>query len=169
VAHPPIRADVAQCQAARVALPGEYPKGFRTHCGKEELIVALTKTQVSKLERTLDKQYKSLLEEVRDALEHSENQQYVELIDRAPADSADQAMGDALADLNLAIIDRHVRELRDIEATKLDLAKGNVGTCLDCGADIGFERLLAYPTAKRCFACQQQHERTYAHEGNPTL
>lgn len=131
--------------------------------------MALTKTQIAKLERALEKQYESLLEEVRDALEHSENQQYIELIDRAPADSADQAAGDALADLNLAIIDRHVRELRDIEAARLRLAEGGVGTCVDCAADIGFERLLAYPTAKRCHSCQRQHEKTYAHEGNPTL
>jgi len=131
--------------------------------------VPLTKTQCAKLERKLEKQYDSLLEQVRDALEKSENQQYVELIDRSPADSGDQATGDALADLNLAIIDRHVREIRDIEATRLRLREGSFGTCIDCGAGIGFERLLAYPTAKRCLVCQRQHEKTYAHEGNPTL
>lgn len=131
--------------------------------------MALTKTQCSKLERELDKQYKSLLEEVREELQNSENQQYVELVDRAPADSGDQATGDELADLNLAIIDRQVRELRDIEATRARIADGSFGICTDCGSDIGFERLLAYPTAKRCFNCQQQHEKTYAHEGNPTL
>jgi DnaK suppressor protein len=131
--------------------------------------VALTKTQLPKLGRKLDQQYESLLEEVRDALEKSENQQYVELIDRAPADSGDEATGDALADLNLAIIDRHVQEIRDIEATRLRIADGSFGTCIDCRGDIGFERLLAYPTAKRCFICQRQHEKTYAHEGNPTL
>ena len=131
--------------------------------------MALTKIQCSKLERKLDQQYKSMLEEVRDALEKSENQQYVELIDRAPADSGDQATGDALADLNLAIIDRHVQELRDIKASRARIADGSFGTCTDCGGDIGFERLLAYPTAKRCFSCQQQHEKTYAHEGNPKL
>ena len=131
--------------------------------------MALTNTQCSKLERKLEQQYKSMLEEVRDALEKSENQQYVELIDRAPADSGDQATGDALADLNLAIIDRHVQELRDIEASRARIADGSFGTCTDCGGDIGFERLLAYPTAKRCFSCQRQHEKTYAHEGNPKL
>ncbi|MBE0619205.1 MAG: TraR/DksA family transcriptional regulator [Burkholderiales bacterium] len=132
-------------------------------------MMALTQTQRSKLERKLDMQYKALLEEVRDALEKSENQQYVELIDRAPADSADQATGDALADLNLAIIDRHVREIRDIDAARARIADGSVGNCVDCGGDIGFERMLAYPTAKRCFVCQQQYEKTHAHEGNPTL
>ncbi len=37
------------------------------------------------------------------------------------------------------------------------------------GGDIGFERLLAYPTAKRCFICQRQHEKTYVQEANPKL
>jgi DnaK suppressor protein len=131
--------------------------------------VILTKTQLSKLERKLGEQYDSLLEEVREALEESENQQYVELIDRAPADSGDEATGDALADLNLAIIDRHVREIRDIEAATARIKDGSFGTCIDCSGDIGYERLLAYPTAKRCFICQRQHEKTYAHEANPTL
>lgn len=45
----------------------------------------------------------------------------------------------------------------------------NIGACTDCGGDIGFERLLAHPSAKRRYTCQQQHEKTYAHEGNPTL
>ncbi len=131
--------------------------------------MAKTKPQLTKLKRRLDEQYESLLEQVRDALEKSENQQYVELIDRAPADSGDQATGDALADLNLAIIDRHVHEIRDIEATKARIADGSFGVCIDCGIEIAFERLLAYPTAKRCLSCQRQREKTYAHEGNPTL
>ena len=131
--------------------------------------MALTKTQLPKLGRKLDQQYESLLKEVRDALEKSENQQYVELIDRAPADSGDEATGDALADLDLAIIDRHIREIRDIEATRKRMKDSSFGTCVDRGGDIGFERLSAYPTAKRCFRCQRQHEKTYAHEGNPTL
>jgi DnaK suppressor protein len=138
-------------------------------CRKEDPIMAMTKTQLARLTRKLDEQYAMLLEQVRDALEKSENQQYVELIDRSPADSADQATGDALADLNLAIIDRHVREVRDIEATRVRIAEGGIGVCIDCGIEIPFERLCAYPTAKRCRVCQEQHERTYSHEGNPTL
>jgi RNA polymerase-binding protein DksA len=131
--------------------------------------MALTKTQHSKLERLLDRQYDELLEQVRDALEQSENQQYIELIDRAPADSGDRAAGDALADLNLAIIDRHIQELRDIEAARARIRQGGFGGCVDCGDEISFERLLAYPTAKRCFTCQRHHEKTYAHEGYTTL
>jgi DnaK suppressor protein len=131
--------------------------------------MALTRTQCAELERKLDEQYNALLEQVREALENSENQQYVELIDRAPADIGDRATGDALADLNLAIIDRHVREIRDIDAARARIVAGSFGTCTGCGSEIGFERLLAYPTAKRCFVCQRQHEKTHAHAGNPTL
>lgn len=31
-----------------------------------------------------------------------------------------------------------------------------------CGAAIGFKRLDAYPTAKRCIACQRRREKTRA-------
>ena len=131
--------------------------------------MALSKAQVSKLAARLDQRHDALLEEVRDALENSENQQYVELIDRSPADIGDQSVGDTLADLSLAIIDRHVHEVRDIEAAQARIAGAGFGNCSDCGLEIGFERLLACPTANRCLSCQHQHERTYAHEGTPTL
>ncbi len=131
--------------------------------------MTLSKTQLSDLAGRLDQRYASLLEEVRDALEKSENQQYVELIDRVPADIGDQSVGDALADLSLALIDRHIQEIRDIEAARARIKDGRFGICAGCGEEIGFERLVAYPTAKRCLVCQQQRERTYAHEGTPTL
>lgn len=131
--------------------------------------MSLTRSQLSQLAQDLDRNYTSLLEEVRDELATPQHQQYIELIDRGPADSADEAIGDALADINLAIIDRHIREIRDIEAARARIRDGSFGSCVDCGNDIGFERLRAYPTAKRCLACQQQRERLYAHEGMHTL
>lgn len=131
--------------------------------------MGLTRAELAELAERLDRRYKSLLEEVRDELEQSENQQYIELIGRVPADIGDQSVGDALADLNLAIVDRHVRELRDIEAATARVKDGSLGVCIGCGEDIGYERLLAYPTAKRCVVCQKQRERVYAHGGTPTL
>ncbi|MDE2209049.1 MAG: TraR/DksA family transcriptional regulator [Betaproteobacteria bacterium] len=131
--------------------------------------MALSKARLAELAGRLDRRRDALLEEVRDALEHSENQQYIELIGRVPPDIGDQSVGDALADLNLAIIDRHVQELRDIDAAKLRINAGTYGVCIDCGEHIDVERLRAYPTAKRCRPCQQQREKTYAHEGTPSL
>lgn len=132
-------------------------------------MASLNQSNFSRLRALLDQRYKLLLEEVRDEVEKSENQQYVELIGRIPADTGDQAVGDILADLNLSIIDRHIREIRDIEAANARLKDGSFGACSDCGAAIAFERLLAYPTAKRCLACQQRRERSYAHEATPKL
>ena len=132
-------------------------------------MASLSQTELSRLGELLDRRYDLLLEEVRDELEKSENQQYVELIGRTPADTGDEAIGDILADLNLAIIDRHIQEIRDIEATRARIKDGSFGACIDCGEDIGFPRLLAYPTAKRCLACQQVRERSYAHAGTPKL
>ena len=131
--------------------------------------MTLTQNQAQTLKEALDKRYDALLEEVRDELEHTENQQYVELLGRAPGDIGDQSVADALADLSLAVIDRHIRELRDIEATRARLRDGQFGICIECADEIAFDRLQAYPTAKRCIRCQTQRERTHAHEGTPTL
>ena len=131
--------------------------------------MALTQKQLTELTGILDRRYEALLEDVRGELEKSENQQYVELLGRVPADIADESVADSLADLNLALIDRQIRDLRDIEAARSRVKGGRFGTCTDCGAEIGFERLRAYPAAKRCLDCQRRKERTYAHEGTPTL
>jgi RNA polymerase-binding protein DksA len=129
--------------------------------------MSLTTSQLSSLGKTLDAQYVALLEEVRDELDTPEHQQYVELIDRGPGDGADVAIGAVLADMQLTLIDRHVRELRDIEATLARVRDGSFGTCCDCGADIAFARLQAYPTARRCVACQGRREKLYASEVVP--
>jgi len=131
--------------------------------------MSLSQTQLADLVRQLEERHAALLEEVRAALESAENLQYIELVDRAPADVGDQSVADALADLNLAIVDRHVRELRDIEAAKGRVGDRTYGMCIDCGDDIPEARLRAWPTAKRCHACQQQRERTFSHEGTPRL
>ena len=126
--------------------------------------MSLNKSQLSSLTKNLDRRYTELLEEVRAELDTPQHQQYVELIDRGPADSADEAIGDALADIKLAIIDR---QIRDIEAARGRLRNGSFGSCVDCGSEIGFERLQVHPTAKRCLICQQQREKLYAAEGVP--
>ncbi len=131
--------------------------------------MALSKSQLAEITALLDERHAALLEEVRDELEDSHDSQYIELIDGSPADEGDQSIGDALADLNLAIIDRHIREIRDLERARARVADATFGACIDCGDDIAFDRLKSYPTAKRCLVCQQQRERTYAHEGTPTL
>ena len=78
-------------------------------------------------------------------------------------------MANALADFNVAIVDRQVQGVRDIEATFKRIKDGEFGVCIDCGNDIPFNRLQAYPTAKRCIACQGKRESEYAQEGHPKM
>ena len=131
--------------------------------------MALTQAQITKVKNELDRQHDALLEEVRDELEASENQQIPELMGRTPPDSGDFSFADALADLNVTRIDRHIHEIRDIEAAWGRIDAGGFGVCIDCGTDVAFDRLMAYPTAKRCLQCQQKYEKSYAQPPTPKL
>lgn len=124
--------------------------------------------EAAQLKQSLEKRRQLLLEEIRGELARSGEQHYVDLAGRVP-DLGDESVADMLADLDAAIVDRQVIEVRAIEATLKLLAAGDYGVCVDCGADIPLERLQACPTAARCISCQSIHELTYAHEGHPTL
>jgi len=128
-----------------------------------------TKDQQSQIERALEAHYQSLIKEVRDEMENAGQRQYAEIIGRDSTDSGDVSVGDALADLNAAMIDRQIHEIRDIEATRKRMKGDGFGICMDCGEPVAFERLMAYPTARRCIRCQQQHDKTYAVESTPSL
>ena len=132
-------------------------------------MAALTPTQLDQLVMQLKKDYQTLLVEVRDELENTGEQHRIDLLNAEPGDSGDESLANALADFNVAQIDRHIRELRDIEAAFKRLKDDAYGTCIDCGDDISFERLQAYPTAKRCIVCQEKHDRQYAQEGHPKM
>lgn len=125
-------------------------------------MTTLTAPQFDQLVLQLKKDYQALLIEVRQELTHSGNQHRIELLNREPGDSGDESMASSLADFNLAVVERHVRELRDIEATFRRIKDVTYGECVDCGDSISFARLQAYPTAKRCLGCQEKHEREYA-------
>lgn len=131
--------------------------------------MALTGKELSSLTERLEERHRALLAQVREEIEHSDDREYAKLIGALPGDIGDQSVADTLADLNISIADRHIEELRAIEASLLRIQNGTYGTCVDCGAEIGFERLLAYPTAVRCIQDQERVERTYAHDSTPTL
>lgn len=132
-------------------------------------MAALDPSQLEQLVVKLKTAYQELLRDVRDALENTGDQHRIDLLNSEPGDAGDESMANALADFNVAQIDRHVHALRDIEAALQRVRKGEYGVCTDCGDDVGFARLQAYPTAKRCIACQERREREYAHEGHPKM
>ena len=128
----------------------------------------LSEDQLAKLKRTLQQRYLELQEDVRSELERSGDQRYIDLAGKV-GDVGDDSVADMLVDIDTAIVDRQVQEMREIETSLKRLAALDFGVCTDCGGDIGFGRLLAYPTAQRCTPCQSRHEKTFHHESNPTL
>jgi len=53
------------------------------------------------------------------------------------------------------------RELRQIERARKRFAEGEINECVDCGDNIGYQRLRAHPVATRCIHCQTQYEKTF--------
>jgi DnaK suppressor protein len=132
-------------------------------------MAALTQSQIDQLVTKLKKDYQTLLAEVRGELENTGDQHRIDLLNSEPGDAGDESMANALSDFNVAVVDRQINEMRDIEATLQRIKDKAFGVCIDCGDDLAFNRLQAYPTAKRCIVCQEKREREYAQEGHPKM
>lgn len=132
-------------------------------------MASLKPEQLKEIRSGLAERRRALLKEVRSALAETGAQDYEDIIGREPVEAGDASVSDELADLNLTMLDRHVAELRDIETVEARIRDGDYGTCIDCGRDIPFERLLAQPTAVRCVPCQENYEKTHATASTPSL
>lgn len=75
-------------------------------------------------------------------------------------DRGEESNVEAAADVSAAVIGRHQAELAAIRDALARIEEGTYGTCVACGSAIGGERLRAYPSAKRCIACQSTAERS---------
>ncbi len=128
----------------------------------------LTDKQISEFRQQLKDRYYALREEVRQELLKSDNEQYIDLATRVH-DIAEESVADFLVDLNLANIDRHINEIREIDAALLRIARGNYGICVDCGEAIAEQRLNVNPTSCRCRNCQETHEKQFAQPGHASL
>lgn len=126
-------------------------------------MTTLTTPQKTELEKALAAQRRQLVSEIRTGLQESGDQSIAELAGRVH-DAADEAVADVLADVSAARLDREINELRATESALTRLADGTYGDCADCGNAIAFARLMAYPTADRCVACQTRHEQN---QGKP--
>ncbi len=128
----------------------------------------LTKNQIRDFKTLLDKRFLELREEIRDELLESDDQTYIELAGLVH-DIGEASVADLLVDIQLADIDRHINEIRDIDAALLRIAAGDYGACTDCGDSIAIDRLQAWPTARRCHRCQVKQEHDYASSKRSSL
>lgn len=121
----------------------------------------LTSEYCRDIKLRLKQRYFELREEVRQELLKFDEQPYIELAGKVH-DIEEESVANLLTDLQLADIDRHIEEIRAIDAALLRIADHSYGVCTECGNDIEKDRLLVFPTAKRCHVCQTQHEKTFA-------
>lgn len=69
------------------------------------------------------------------------------------ADSSEQAV-DLADDQSLEGVDDVLRrEIGDVRQALLRIERGEYGTCVSCGGEIGLARLKALPTASLCIGC----------------
>lgn len=131
--------------------------------------MAFPAEQQKQLELVLTARYQQLINEVRQALGQDGVQHFADFAEAGGSDQGDESVADALADFAAARVDRQINEMREIEAARKRIRQGDYGICTDCGEDIRFERLLAYPAALRCVACQQQYEKTHTRVNTPSM
>ena len=130
--------------------------------------MALTPSQTEKLQHLIDKRRGALLAELREDAARTREHPYAEHAGPAP-DTGDESVATLIADLEQADLTRDLGEFRALEAARERIQQGDYGICIDCGSDVGFERLKAFPAALRCVQCQQRREKTYGGEPKPSL
>lgn len=119
-----------------------------------------TEEQLQQIKSALHKRYLELQEEIRSELVNAGEE-----FDVSRADD----VNNILADVDTALIDKQINEMRELEMSEKYLMELEFGDCVDCGEEIGFERLIANPSAQRCIKCQRKFEQFYPPESNPSL
>lgn len=122
--------------------------------------MALGRREIVQLASLIEERRRALAEEIRADVARMRAGPYAQAAGSTP-DAGDQSLADLLADLGEAETSRDVQELRALDAAHRRLADGSYGVCIDCGGDVGLERLRAEPAAPRCIECQRRHEKTY--------
>ncbi len=128
----------------------------------------LSREQQQEFKKILEDRYYALREEIRQELLRSDDEDYQALAGRVH-DLEEESVADLLVDINLASIDRHIEEIREIDAALMRIAEGTYGICEDTGEAIPVERLRANPAARRTREAQEVFERTHAGGRHHTL
>ena len=121
----------------------------------------LTEKQLAVLKEWMAQRKSRLMDEIREVLARSGNAHHAEQVGEVGS-MGDEAAARLLGDISEAEVLRDIGEMRDITAAEQRIAGGRYGLCTDCAEPVGYERLKAYPSAKRCMPCQQHREKTRA-------
>lgn len=118
----------------------------------------LTQTQNAALARSLDRIEQGVREKIQETMPAAADEKYADMAGTVH-DFGDEALASTEQDFNHVLHERYLRELQEIEAVRRRLSAGEANRCAECGEEIGYDRLLAYPFATRCVDCQERHEK----------
>lgn len=129
----------------------------------------LSEKQLQYFEQRLKKRREELRDIIRAELASSGQEDFVELAGMVH-DAADESFAELVRGIKLTNRARELEEIQDVEAALERITNGAYGTCVECNDDIAYERLDAYPTAKRCITCQSRREnRRGGRDATPSL
>ena len=120
-------------------------------------MTTLTSSERDHLAKMMNEREPVLRDEIRAGLLRMRVEGYEDLLS-GTSDAGDESLASLLTDITNAEVVRDATELQDIFGAEARLAAGTYGVCIDCEALVPYARLAAYPTAKRCLACQEIHE-----------
>jgi RNA polymerase-binding transcription factor DksA len=121
-------------------------------------MAGLSPQQIDHLSQLMDQRWTREFKEIRSLIDNVAGLRERVALGERPSDPSDEALLHTLATVDEAQIRQNTQDVRDIVTARQRIAAGKYGTCTDCDADIDYERLLVYPTAKRCINCQREHE-----------
>ena len=121
----------------------------------------LSDRQRIEFKQQLKQRYYELREEIRQQLINSDEEHFIDLAGQVH-DLEEESVADLLVDLNLAMLDQHIAEIRAIDASLIQIANDSYGICGDCTVVIDIERLKANLTSTRCTRCQTAYEHSHA-------
>lgn len=117
----------------------------------------LTPERIEQLEQRLERRRGELRGEIQNDAVDPNQKNLAEMVTNV-RDPGDDSLALQLSDMSISATEKSMAELRAVEAALVRIEDGTYGECTDCGGQIPFERLEAYPTAVRCTACQSRRE-----------
>lgn len=105
---------------------------------------------------------KALLSEAEAGLETLKDD-----VSQVTSDFSDLASLEESLSLHVRARDRERKLIQKIDEALIIIEKGDYGFCDECGVEIGYERMMARPTATMCIDCKTASEIKERHTGNP--
>lgn len=130
--------------------------------------MALSNKELEALKRQIEARCAALQAELHADADKARGETYSDLAGSV-ADEGDESVADVMADIDNAELTRDLSELRALEGALERIAEGSYGACVECGQDVGFERLKVEPGALRCIDCQRVYEKTFVQPDRPRL